>query len=323
MPLPKNIIFLFLFLVCEKSLSQNNSLSQLFYPNITISAQSYSKSSLGLIGSNVDYGLTRRSISGFVPIRSEVQVGIGFRKKLDLKAVHTALAVNVVQNDPSISTSTQQMGYKTASVSVIQMQASLRERLWVYGGGIGFSESNETFFSPRPFFWGGAARMRVLGLHTQILYGTTLVFNQKFRIVPVFGFTKRFGKEWQINGILPFQASVSRKVTDWFNLETKAAMKGYSAGYLQEINSEKVSRRENLQQLNVTLSANFHVLKAFNFSIEGGVTGLKQLNTFDAADKQIFAFKPKLGPYVGVSVRYVTTKSKFSSKFLNKVGIGL
>jgi Domain of unknown function (DUF6268) len=323
MPFHKKIVFLICLIFTENSLAQNNSLSQLFYPNITLSAKSYSKSPLGLVGSNIDYGLSRQSISGFVPIRSEVQVGIGFRKKLDLKAIHTALAVNVVQNDPTFSNNLQQTGYKTAAVSVIQMQASIRERLWVYGGGIGFTESNETFFTPKPFFWGGGARMRVLGLHTQILYGSTLVFNQKFRIVPIFGFTKRFGKEWQISGILPFQASVSRKVNDWFNLEATANMKGYSAGFLKEIGSEKVPRRENLQQLNIGLSANFHLLKAFNLAIEGGIAGLKQLNTFDAAEQKIGALKPAAGPYIGASVRYVTTKSKFSSKFLNKVGIGL
>lgn len=313
----------FLASISTNLFAQNNSLSQLFYPNITLSAKSYSGASLGMEGANVDYGLTRKAISGFVPIRSEVQVGIGFRKKLDIKAVHTVLGVNVAQNDPTIGQNDPSTGFKTVALSIIQMQASMRERLWVYGGGIGFSESNETFFTPQPFFWGGGARMRVLGLHTQILYGSAVVFNQKFRIVPVFGFNKKMGKNWRVSGILPFQTSVSRKFSDWFNLEATAAMKGYSAGYQQDTGYEKVPRKDNYQHLNISLSANAHLLKAFNISVEGGFAALRKLNTFNSSNERISTLNPAAGPYIGASVRYITSKSKFSSKFLNKVGIGI
>jgi Domain of unknown function (DUF6268) len=324
MPTPKlPLIFLFLVTLLHNSFAQNNTLSQLFYPNITLGVRSYKNAPLGLTGSNDEYSLTRQSISGFVPIRSEVQVGIGFRKKLDIKAVHTVLGVNVVQNDPILTTKSDQTGFKTVAASVIQMQASLRDRLWVYGGGIGFSESNETFFSPQPFFWGGASRMRVLGLHTQILYGSAVVYNQKFRLVPIFGFNKKVGKDWRFSGILPFQASVNKKFSEWFNLEASASMKGYSAGYQQVVGAEKVPRKENYQHLNISLSANAHVLKAFNLSVEGGIAGLRKLNTFNASHERVSDFQPATGPYIGASVRYITSKSKFSSKFLNKMGIGL
>lgn len=303
--------------------SQNNSLSQLFYPNITMSARAYSGANIGIGANNDEYSLTRKSISGFVPIRSEVQVGIGFRKKFDIKAVHTALAVNIAQNEPQISNTVANTGFKTVSLSVIQMQASVRERLWVYGGGVGFTESNETFFAPQPFFWGGASRMRVLGLHTQILYGSAIVYNQKFRLIPVFGFNKKTGKDWRFSGLLPFQASVNKKFNEWFNLEAGASIKGYSAGYKLDIGAEKVPRKENYQHLNLSLSANAHLLKAFNLSIEGGYATSRTLNTFNAVNEKITKIEPKAGPYIGASVRYITSKSKFSSKFLNKMGIGL
>lgn len=323
MPFQRITILFILFIFSEKVIAQNNSFSQLFYPNISLSAKSYSKSGLGSSGSSNEFGLSRNSISGFMPIRSEVQVGIGFRKKFDIKALHTVIGVNIAQNEPSLTDNINKKGYKSLALSIIQLQASLRERLWIYGGGIGFSESDETFFTPQPFLWGGAARMRVLGLHTQILYGSAVVFNQKFRLIPVFGFNKKLGKDWRISGLLPFQTSVNRKFTEWFNLEATAAMKGYSAGYQEQIGSENVPRKENYQHLNISLAANTHVLKAFNLSIEGGFAGVRQLRTFNAANDRISDLKPAAGPYIGASVRYITTKSKFSSKFLNKVGIGL
>ncbi len=165
--------------------------------------------------------------------------------------------------------------------------------------------------------------MRVLGLHTQILYGSAVVFNQKFRLIPVFGFNKKLGKDWRVSGILPFQTSVNRKFSEWFNLEASASMKGYSAGYQQDNGYEKVPRKENYQHLNLSLSANAHVLKAFNLSVEGGFATFRQLRTFNATGERISSYNPSIGPYVGASVRYITSKSKFSSKFLNKVGIGL
>ncbi len=319
----KLVAFALFATISHNFFGQNNSLSQLFYPNITMSARSYSGAPLGLVGSNNEYSLTRKSISGFVPIRSEVQLGIGFRKKFDIKAVHTVLGVNVAQNEPQITDNQPNAGFKTVALSVIQMQASVREHLWVYGGGIGFTESNETFFAPQPFFWGGASRMRVLGLHTQILYGSAVVYNQKFRLIPIFGFNKKVGKDWRISGLLPFQASVNKKFSEWFNMELGASMKGYSAGYKLDIGAEKVPRKENYQHLNISLSANAHVLKAFNLSIEGGLAGMRQLRTFNASNERVSNLNPATGPYIGASVRYITTKSKFSSKFLNKMGIGL
>jgi hypothetical protein len=312
---------LILVLFVNISRGQNNSLSQLFYPNITLAAKKYSNTSL--LGNNAKYSLTRNSISGFVPIRSEVQVGIGFRKKLDIKAVHTVLAVNLVQNTAEYTPLIPLNEFKTVSLAVIQMQASIRERLWVYGGGIGFSESNETFFTPQPFFWGGASRMRVLGVNTQILYGSIIVFNQKFKVIPVFGFNKKIGDNWRISGIAPFQASASRKFSEWFNMEVGASLKGYSAGYQFDNGTEKISRKENYHHLNFSLAANAHILKVFNFSLEGGVAGARVLRTFSTTNEKLADSSPGIGPYFGASVRYVTTKSKFSSKFLNKVGIGL
>jgi hypothetical protein len=322
MILLKKIILLVVFVQLSATVfSQNNSFSQLFYPNITISAKQYSGNSI--LGNDIKYRLGRNSISGFVPIRSEVQVGIGFRKKLDLKAVHTVLGVNMAQNSPVIDNITANNGYKTAALSIIQMQASIRERLWIYGGGIGFTESDETFFTPQPFLWGGASRMHVLGLHTQIMYGSIIVFNQKFRVVPIFGFNKKIGDNWRVSGILPFQLAANRKFNNWFNLEAAASMKGYSAGYKVTLGAEKIPRKENYQHLNVSLSANLHLLKTFNLSIEGGIAGARQLNTFNASNEKISSVNLAVGPYIGASMRYITTKSKFSSKFLNKTGIGI
>jgi Domain of unknown function (DUF6268) len=311
-----------LLCITNFAFSQNNSLSQLFYPNITLNSKKYT-SAAPVMGNGINYELGRGSISGFVPIRSEVQVGIGFRKKFDLKAVHTVLAINLAENTTSRKPIDYTSAYKTVALSVIQMQASLRERLWVYGGGIGFSESNETFFAPQPYFWGGASRMRVLGLNTQILYGSILVFNQKFRIIPVFGFNKKIGDNWRISGMAPFQASASRKFSDWFNLEAGVSLKGYSAGYQVDNGTEKLKRKENYHHVNLSIAANAHILKVFNFSIEGGIAGARTLRTYNLTNERLAEINPKIGPYFGASVRYITTKSKFSSKFLNKVGIGL
>ena len=62
------------------TLAQNQSLSQLFYPNITLSYKNYKAASLALEGAQTNYGLSRSHIGGFMPLRTEVQVGVGFRK---------------------------------------------------------------------------------------------------------------------------------------------------------------------------------------------------------------------------------------------------
>lgn len=313
------LIIICLIINAKLAKSQNQSISQLFYPNISIQAKSYTGASVIAEGANKELGLTRTNITGFVPLRSEVQAGIGFRKKLDLRAIHTVAAVHLAQNDRDLGNSTQ--NYKTVSAAVLQLQASIRQRLWIYGAGIGYTEAQESFFTPRPYFWAGGARIRVLGVGTQVLYGSALLYNQKFKVIPVFGLNKKLGKKWRVSGILPFNASLSYKFNEWCNIEWLNTMRGYSAGYQTDIAGEKVPFRENLKQINTGLSLNFHLIKAFNISVEGGVSGMRTLNTFNAADKKIGNLLPNGTTYIGVGVRYLTSKSKFSSKFMNRVGI--
>ena len=202
------------------------------------------------------------------------------------------------------------------------LQASLRDRLWIYGGGLGLTESNETFFTPQPFFWGGAARMRILGLHTQIAYGTVLIFNQKLRLIPVFGINKRLGKEWRVSALLPFRADVNYKVNQWFNIDMIGAFDGYSGGFQQVTSVEKSLRRSNYQHVKFSVAANAHLLGVFNVSLEAGLGTFRQLRTFNSARENLGTQNPGIAPFVGASVRYISSKAKLSSQFTKKLGLG-
>jgi hypothetical protein len=318
--LTKYITALVFFHFFSPVFSQNNSFSQLFYPNISMGYKGYKAASLG--GELGKYQINRSHISGFVPLRSEVQLGVGFRKKLDLKAVHTVLGVHISQNE-AIKTNQTGQNFRTASVTLLQMTASVREKLWLYGGGLGFSEAQESFFSPSPYFWGGGARLRALGLNRQIMYGSILVFNQKIKVVPIVGANLKINKHWRVAGILPFRASLSRSFTEWLNLELSGGLTGYSAGYKQELNFEKIPRKENLRQIEIGLNLNAHLAKAFSISVGGGLSTARQLNIYNASAEKLSTNSIAGAPYFGASIRYITSKSNFSSKFLNKVGIGL
>jgi hypothetical protein len=161
-----------------------------------------------------------------------------------------------------------------------------------------------------------------LGLKTQILYGTAIVYNQKFRIIPIFGFTKALGDDWKISGILPFRASLTYKVQPWLHVDFNTVFDGYSGGF-QDISttSERLVRRQNYQQVRFTLAANAHVLNAFNIALEGGIAGFRQVRTFNAANETLTSSSLPAGAYMGVSLRYITSKSKISSKFFKKTGL--
>jgi hypothetical protein len=309
----------FLLTVHTVANAQHFSLSRLFYPNITLKADYNVLSSLD---GTRDYGLTRSGFYGVIPIQSEVQLGYSLRKKLDLRAVHTVMLAQFTQIQPTIDgVDTPDNGYKTLSVGVLRMQASIKDRLWVYGGGLGVTESNETFFSPQPFFWGGAARMHILGLRTQILYGSAITYNQKLRFVPVFGINKGLG-HWRVSALLPFMVNANYKVTKWFNMDMMAGLNGYSGGFQVYTPEEKILRRENYRQIKTGISANAHLFSAINVSLEAGVTTFRQLRTFNSARQNLTSDTPATTPYIGASVRYITGRSGFSSKFVRKLGLG-
>lgn len=307
-------------LLSTASTAQQLGLSRLFYPNVTLKAEYYVPSGASSEG---DYGLTRTSFLGIVPIQSEVQLGYSLRKKLDLKASHTVAIGQFTQLQPTLNNSqVPPNGYKTISMGLIRLQASIKDRMWVYGGGLGITESNETFFTPQPFIWGGAARMRMYGLQTQLIYGTVLVYNQKVRVVPVVGFNKRLTRKWRATAILPFMADVNYKVSPWFNIDMLAGLNGYSGGFQLQTTEEKLLRRENYKHIKLGVSANAHLFTVLNVSLEAGMTGFRTLRTFNSARENLSSSHPAPTPYIGASVRYITSRSSLSSRFTKKLGLG-
>ena len=302
-----------------KSFAQTPSLSQLFYPNITLRAE-YTPESVSDNGTK--FGFNRTSAVGIIPLNTEFSAGFGFGKKLDIQARHNLLIANVTQINSTIDgLEKPEGGYKTFGATFIQLKASLREKFWLYGVGGGVTQSNETFFNPQPYFYGGAARLRILGIKTQILYGTAIIYNQKFRIIPIFGFTKGLGSDWKISGILPFRASISYKISPWLHVDFNSVYDGYSAGFQEYAINEKLIRRQNYQQVRFSLSANANFLNVFNLGLEGGLGTFRHLKTFNSANETLTNLNLPANPYVGVSLRYITSKSKLSSKFMKGTGI--
>lgn len=303
--------------------AQQLNLSRLFYPNATLRAEYYPAAAAG---AGDRYGLTRTSVLGLVPIQSEVQASFSLRKKFDLRAVHTLMYGHYGQVSPAFNDiQTPQNGFKSVSVGVIRLQASLKDRLWVYGGGLGISESNETFFTPRPHLWGGAARMHLLGLQTQLMYGSILVYNQKLSVVPVFGINKRFNKKWRATAILPFSATVRYNAEKWLSMEALTGLNGYSSGFkVSAPASPELDRlnRQNYRHVKVGVAVNAHLLSVFNVSLEGGVTTFRSLKSLGETGQALDTRHPSAAPYVGASLRYLTTRSKLSSKFTRRLGIG-
>lgn len=314
------VLFVLLILVSPVLMAQQFSLSRLFYPNITLKAEYVPETTFG---DNQRFGYNRTSFQGMLPLRSEVEAGIGFRKKLDLQARHTLMLANFTQLNPTLNGTTQpNSGFKTASVGLVMLKASLRDKLWVYAGGGGITESNETFFTPQPFLWGGAARMRILGLQTQLVYGSVIVYNQKFRVVPVFGLNKKINKHWKVSALLPFQADARYSPNKWLAFDMIGAVGGYSAGFQEISGSEKLLRRQNYQHVKFSLAASAHVLNVLNVSLEAGLTTFRQVRVFNSSRENLLSYAPAPAPFLSASVRYITNKSKLSSKFVNKLGLG-
>ncbi|MEA5140711.1 hypothetical protein [Arcicella rigui] len=299
--------------------AQTPSLSQLFYPNLSLRAEFMPTTTMS---NGQKFGFSRNTALGIIPLSTEIQAGIGFGKKADIQAKHSLLIANLAQINTTIDGREQpEGGYKTLGMTFVQLKASLREKFWVYAVGGGITQTNETFLNPQPYFYGGAARLRILGLRTQILYGTAIVYSQKFRIIPVFGFTKALGNDWKVSGVLPFRASLTYKAEPWLHLDLNTVYDGYSAGYQEYSTAEKLIRRQNYQQVRFTVSANAHVLNVFNLGIEGGLAGFRQVKTFNSANENLSTSSLPAAPYLGFSIRYITSKSKLSSKFLKQTGI--
>ena len=164
--------------------------------------------------------------------------------------------------------------------------------------------------------------MRILGLNTQIAYGTVLIYNQKLRLIPVFGVNKRLNKEWRVSAVLPFRADVNYRINNWCNLDMIGAFDGYSGGFQQVTNVEKMLRRSNYQHIKFSAALNAHLFSVFNISLEAGLGTFRQIRTFNSARENLGTQNPGIAPFIGASVRYISSKSKLSSQFTKKLGLG-
>lgn len=164
--------------------------------------------------------------------------------------------------------------------------------------------------------------MHILGLRTQLMYGTVLSYNQKLRFIPVLGFNKGLGRHWRASALLPFMADVNYKATPWFNIDMLAGLNGYSGGFQIQTPEEKMNRRENYRNIKIGASANVHLFSVINISLEAGVTTFRQIRTFNSARENLTSYTPATTPYIGASVRYITSRSGISSKFTRKLGLG-
>ena len=299
--------------------TQHFGLSRLFYPNVTLGAEYQSTAKMG----NQVFGTSHTSVLAVVPLRSEVDVSFSLRKKFDLRARHSVLIGNFSQIDPTINDRpVPRNGYKSAMVGVVMLQASIRDRLWVYAIGGGLTESNETFFTPQPYFYGGAARMRILGVNRQVLYGSAVVYSQKFRIIPVLGANIRFNKEWRLSALLPFRANVNYRTNGWLNFDATVAYGGFSAGFQEFKNTETLLRRNNFTEVRFSLAANANLLTIFNVSIEAGLSTFRSLRNLNTSGEILTSNAPAAAPFIGATVRYITSKANAKSAFANKMGLG-
>ena len=315
---PICIVLAILSFICPLK-AQHFGLSRLFYPNVTIGAEYQSVAKMG----NQTFGTTHTSMLAVVPLRSEVDVTLSLRKKIDLRARHSVLIGNFSQIDPTISDRpAPKNGYKSAMVGVVMLQASIRDRLWVYALGGGLTESNETFFTPQPYFFGGAARMRILGANRQVLYGSAIVYNQKFRIIPVLGANIRLNKEWRLSALLPFRANANYRYNGWLNFDATVAYGGFSAGFQELKNSETLLRRNNFSEVRFSLAANANLLTFFNVSVEAGLSTFRTLRNLNSSGEILASNTPAATPFIGATIRYITSKANAKSAFSNKMGLG-
>ncbi len=149
-----------------------------------------------------------------------------------------------------------------------------------------------------------------------------MVYNQKFRIIPIIGFNKKLSKEWRTSALLPFVLNFNYHPATWYNFDFKAALNGYSGGFQQQTAVEKMLRRSNYQDIRFSATANVHLFTVLNISLEGGVSTFRQLRDFNSVHENLASNTPAISPFVGVSLRYITSNAKISSAFMRKLGFG-
>lgn len=107
-------------------------------------------------------------------------------------------------------------------------------------------------------------------------------------------------------------------------MEVLSGLNGYSSGFkIAAPTTPELERlnRQNYHHVKMGVAVNAHLLSVFNVSLEGGVTTFRQLKTRGEAGQILDQGQPVAAPYLGVSLRYITSKSKLSSKFTRRLGI--
>ena len=266
------------------------------------------------------FSSVRYNVQGIVPIRGGAGIKLhNFNlRKIDIEFNQMFLAFNLGYRVPEFSFEKDPQPLYTVAAAITGIHASLRDKIWLYGVGIGGTETadNLTVKRVKPYGMGGAERVKIAGLRTQWFYGGAVLFEPgRITPVPIVGVNTRITKNSQLMVAFPFLATYSHKVGKKTWAEVGLATGGFNAGYqLPEFSA--ATARLAYRQGKGSFSLNYNPVKPIQLSAEVGVTAFRNMKVMQAGEV-LQKWPVGTSPFLALSC-YVN----FSRSLLDKRGFG-
>ncbi len=157
---------------------------------------------------NFNMNITHYQLQGIFSLKSRVEADVDLLKlKFDVGLKQNFFTFNtglrVVQSDFFPEKNTNYWGNLTLGYTSIK--AGLKNGIWVRTIQAGAVQDVDDLENARPFVLGAIAKVFVMGLRKQNIFGLGVAYTPQGKIfpVPIIGFNRRISEKWDMNLLIP------------------------------------------------------------------------------------------------------------------------
>lgn len=339
------LCFICLFLIVGSTLvAQSLSLkdiTQFFSPSVTLRGELILPSPLAE-DDTVLHTNTGMGIQANIPLKGKIEFDLNLSKLSNLKNIKSWTDwKNMTKSVPvdihayqlfltlgggyrtiklDYETDPHRLPYFTGGMMGIHLQKKLK--FLFYGANLLISEDVQTLNKTRPFFNGMVGQARIYKFALLYYYGVFIsAGNKRVLPIPFAGISAGLPGAFNLQIILPLEASITYRKNKKLLATAALAVSGFTSGFENRSSAwlpgldQRVGFSNNF--LKGTLAGTY-ILPKGRLKVEAGSAFAQGLRFLESKD-EVYKYKPKAAPYVGVSYQMNLGKRSLVSILFDKI----
>ncbi len=232
--------------------------------------------------SNLNMQINHYQVQGIFSLKSNINANFSL-KKFDIGIKQNFLTINVGMRVVNMNFSPENKANYWANLTLgyTSIKAGIRNGIWVRTLQVGAVQDVEDLGNTRPFVLGAVAKVFILGLRKQNIFGLGVAYTPQGRIlpVPIIGFNRKLSDKWDMNLLIPASIAFIWKTTNKLKIRCRLNPNALQVGsknlpYFAQNNTQnpQITQANRLQytQFETNLSMQYQLNKNTRIVAQAG-----------------------------------------------------